>query len=652
MTVTDLSNSEATPRVSSLTKSRWPYGCLFLVLFIALGVGYWGFRAVVQPLRTTAGALQQLTALANNPASDPAALVQDASAHVAQARNGIIEADPFVQSALPLLTRLEWLHPSLGDSAPLWHMLDHGTQLAEQLLQSGTTIVEGGAINDRTRLPALLAEIRPRLNTAIEQLAETQTARDQLSDLTWLPETVRPQAEQALMLWDNNAPRLAAGLPLALAGEPHVSTLFGYEQPARYLVLLQVTDELRPSGGLITKFAVIEVKEGVLHDVLLLNISDVEGRAAWDWVDEGEWVQPPSPIVQYMGLGNWVLHDANWWLDFRDSADELQLFWEDMGQQPVDGVIAVNDRSLEQWVDALGGLQLADGSVITAKTLKTFTISQFYEGERGDWDAQQTVVAQGLADAFAKRIAALSQTDIARLLPLINEQIATRDLQMVTFNESAKFLNTLQIDGALRDEAAIDYLYIAESNISYTKSSPFIRQTALYDVWLDANQQPLRSQLSLTTHNLYHAARRFAGFPDFYYDGGRWEPETRSFRFNEGYYGGFTRIARAADVELTSAEPYLDFAETRAALPVLGWYTALERNESELLTMQWKHETTGDCYQLLVQKQPGAPPMEVTVQLHMTEQPVTFSPPPTNSTPTTHSWSFPLTSDWYLNCTP
>ena len=638
------------------TNNRQPLGCLLLflgVILLCLSAGYWAVQ-IIRPLQNTAGALQELASIATAP-DDPVQMLSSADTQIQIARAGIESAEPFVWPILQLLRPLRNIHPAIADAEPLWGLLDHSTQAAEELLATSRIVLAQDDI--RAVLPQVLEQIEPTLFDVTESIATAQTARSQLSSLAWLPAELRPQADQALSLWDSYTPQFEDTLPLLTSGTQHAPNLLGYVKTARYLVLLQVTDELRPSGGLITKFGLIEVSRGVLSDVTILNISDVEGRAAWDWQLDGIRIQPPQPIEQYLGLGNWVLHDANWWLDFRDSAAELNRFWQLMDQAPIDGIIAINEQTLEQWLAVLGDLTLADGSTVGADSLKSFTVSQFYEGERGTWDTQQTIVAQELANAFVERLINLEQADILRLLPVLMQQRDSRDLLMALFDPMlAAWLNELGIDGALQSSAESstgDYLYIAESNVSYTKSSPLIQQTATYDVWLNDSFHAIRSQLTLTTSNRYDPSRRFVGFPDFYYDGGRWLAASRTYTFTEGYYGGYTRIVRPPSTVLSYASPEVGYVEARTALPVLGTYTGLMRDDSRPISVEWQH-TSSTCYTLRLQKQPGAPPIPFTLRLHLADD----SPPPTFSIPplSTHNnvmlWNIMLTTDQQIACQP
>jgi hypothetical protein len=430
----------------------------------------------------------------------------------------------------------------------------------------------------------------------------------------------------------------------------------GYERPMNYLVLIQITDELRPTGGFLRAIIFVRLENGQPTQVHPYDIQELEppGEGSHDWVNTEFRRPPPSPFEKYMGLGNWVIRDANWWGDFRDSAQEIVDFWYRKGLDPVDGVIAVNDRALASILTAVGGITLPDGTVLNGDTFKDYAIEQFYKGERSTWFANQLAASHSLTEIFINAVAALPRLRLLSVFGSVSSLLNSHDIMITVFDEEeiAATLNTLGFDGSLRTEDATDYVYLVASNVSYSKSSPFIHYEMTYSSTLDT-QGVLNSQLDINISNHYSRDLRL-GFPDFYYEGMRWNPATRQFYANEGYYGEYTRIFLLPDVvvlNVTGFDSPTEFPRDPSRLKVVGGYVGLESGETQHIQIQWQQAQVSldedQPFRLYFQREPGLPPPDLAVHVTYPDcaAPVSAALSPQEESPGTASWQAALDYD-------
>ena len=111
--------------------------------------------------------------------------------------------------------------------------------------------------------------------------------------------------------------------------------LAGYKEAKTYLVLLQNSNELRPTGGFIGSVGVIKFEDGILSDFRIDDVYTLDGQL------KGH-VDPPLPIRDLLGQEHWYLRDSNWSPDFKESAIRAAWFYQKEGGESVDGVIAIN----------------------------------------------------------------------------------------------------------------------------------------------------------------------------------------------------------------------------------------------------------------------------------------------------------------------
>lgn len=127
----------------------------------------------------------------------------------------------------------------------------------------------------------------------------------------------------------------------------------GFREKKTYLVLLQNSMELRPTGGFIGSIATATLTDGTLLDFHIQDVYTVDGQL------KGH-VDPPGPIRDLLGQEHWYLRDSNWDADFSQSAQRARWFYEKETGVMVDGVIAISTPLLTDLLAATGPLELPD----------------------------------------------------------------------------------------------------------------------------------------------------------------------------------------------------------------------------------------------------------------------------------------------------
>jgi len=141
------------------------------------------------------------------------------------------------------------------------------------------------------------------------------------------------------------------------------NALLGVDSPRQYLILGQDPFELRATGGFMGGLGLIKVANGA--------ITSLDYRGVLDFEPPNQIrLEPPPPLVKYMGLGGWYLRDANWSPDFPTSARQVEAFFKmDQGVQ-ADGVIALDLYAVQDLLAAIGPVAIpAYKETVTADTL-------------------------------------------------------------------------------------------------------------------------------------------------------------------------------------------------------------------------------------------------------------------------------------------
>ena len=129
--------------------------------------------------------------------------------------------------------------------------------------------------------------------------------------------------------------------------------LAGFREPKTYLILLQNSMELRPTGGFIGSVALASFESGRLTNLEIQDVYTYDGQL------KGH-VDPPLPIRELLGQEHWYLRDSNWDPDFPSSATRARWFFEKESGKKVDGVFALSTPFIIELLKATGPLELTD----------------------------------------------------------------------------------------------------------------------------------------------------------------------------------------------------------------------------------------------------------------------------------------------------
>jgi hypothetical protein len=96
----------------------------------------------------------------------------------------------------------------------------------------------------------------------------------------------------------------------------------GYPKQTNFLVVLQNNDELRPTGGFIGTYGVLQMNNGEIKDFKTNDIYHMDMP-----VKDKLIIEPPTPMKKYL-IDRWYMRDANWSPDWPASARQIEWFYQ------------------------------------------------------------------------------------------------------------------------------------------------------------------------------------------------------------------------------------------------------------------------------------------------------------------------------------
>ena len=123
---------------------------------------------------------------------------------------------------------------------------------------------------------------------------------------------------------------------------PAIMSLLGDQYPHRFMILLQNNDEIRPTGGFIGSYIILDMDNGYIEKMETHDVYDLDGSY-------GGII--PVPAVMQDFTDNLRLRDANYSPDFPTSAAKIRWILEKEKGPSVDTIIAVNQSLMQEFLE-------------------------------------------------------------------------------------------------------------------------------------------------------------------------------------------------------------------------------------------------------------------------------------------------------------
>lgn len=201
---------------------------------------------------------------------------------------------------------------------------------------------------------------------------------------------------------------------------PQLGAIFGEGGSKNYVVVLQNSQELRPTGGFIEAVALLSFADGSISGVETYSSYQLDSRIQ-------KHITPPEDLQQILGEQQWWLRDANWFPDGPKTADEIARFAHStIGKKP-DGVIILNTLSLPAILAATGPIEMPEfNEVLTDKNIAERL--EFHTELPHQVVEAKTEYRGALLKALFAKLGQLSDEQTLAFLDVIHRELDNRQL--------------------------------------------------------------------------------------------------------------------------------------------------------------------------------------------------------------------------------
>ena len=277
------------------------------------------------------------------------------------------------QSRFGLLKPFSSLNPNLEASLDTIEAARHLALAATDILNglqptlffmvagddSGAVVAQ---ISSGERIIELLRIGRSQFTRAADQLAAAQRAIDAINISDPSPELIAYYDQLV-----GYSEQLTETNNILLQAPEILTTALGISEERSYLVLSQNNDELRPSGGYISTYGWMTMRNGRITGY---DYSPTTAQSP---------VPPPTSLANQIRVPDWWINygnpiyaawDGSWYADFPSTAEMAMWYYNNGNNRhaPVDGVISIDITGFEYLIEALGSVTVPGypGTVSTA----------------------------------------------------------------------------------------------------------------------------------------------------------------------------------------------------------------------------------------------------------------------------------------------
>jgi hypothetical protein len=393
------------------------------------------------------------------------------------------EVQPYY-GLLNKLTGLPWLGKYAGQAEPVIEYASHTVSAAEDLLEMALPVMDNPVYSNNSskliqqinanQLLVVSAEDHLKRADEYHELIQTNSFQEKIQNKLRKIEQIQPLLTEAITV-------------LKL-----VPVLTGAEKSVTYLIMLQNSDELRPTGGFITVFGLVRLEKGVVTQL------EFEDFASNNYISKI--IQAPEPLKQILLANHWLPRDANWSPSFPESAKQVQQLYLYSTGIKTDGVIALNQSTIAKVLKFIGPVKVS-GQTISADNVKEYMIEQKMDAVKaGKAESRKGFIGplvEAAIDSFSQQS---GKENLINFAKLFQDLVNSGEIFIFSNNQDVQdLLAKYHFDGELQPGSG-DYLMLVDANLSYSKIDLVIQRSFVYKVNLTDINSP-SSKVEVTYKN-------------------------------------------------------------------------------------------------------------------------------------------------------
>lgn len=272
------------------------------------------------------------------------------------------------------------------------------------------------------------------------------------------------------------------GFIILLLNNPKYLLLPKLFYKSKNLVIFQNNAEIRPTGGFIGSFGIVDTNCFKIKDYFIDSNIYKRDNA---FTSNSNIYAKEKALYDFIPEGKLAMRDSNWDPDFSISAKQISWFYEKEDGFKVDNVIAINSNFFKKILDIIGPIKLVKYDItVTSENFNELLqeeIEQNYykESENQAIDEPKTILKE-MAPIVISRIKNIKYWN--KLYSLIYSSLKNKDVMLFSYNKKLEEEILNKNYGGQIINKKTDYLLINNANLGGTKSSIYMEENVKYNV--------------------------------------------------------------------------------------------------------------------------------------------------------------------------
>lgn len=233
----------------------------------------------------------------------------------------------------------------------------------------------------------------------------------------------------------------------------------------KILVVFQNSDEIRATGGFMGSYAIVDIQDGKIVEIVIEDIYDADGQF------EG-YVEAPKGVKEYLSSNQGLrLPNANWSPDFPSSSEQILQFFALGNRKNITTLIAVNLDYAKILLNIMGDVTLSDyNTIINSENINEVLRSRrsaFFPGSR-----QKKHLLSQLVTQLEIKFSDLDTDKKVELLKKTHQQIVLNNIQLYSVVDKVDHVfSKYNLRQEIEYQPDAEYLYLIESNVGINKAN-------------------------------------------------------------------------------------------------------------------------------------------------------------------------------------
>lgn len=430
---------------------------------------------------------------------------------------------------LAFYSRMPLLNNYYKDGQKLFEVADHGFSIAEKGVNSivpyidllgfgGEGTFAGGTTQDRIVLILeTLKEIQPTIDEIDNETKTIVSILNEINPNRYPNKIAGKEVKSKLIEVQKNAAMASQTFSDYKPVIASLGKMAGAEKKQKYLVLFQNDNELRPTGGFLTAYAIINIEKGVVTSENSGDIYELDQKFT-------KKIAIPAVLGRYLTTEKYYhLRDMNVSPDFKTSMDEFYTNYKTVKGEPqdIDGIIAVDTYVLSELLRLIGPVEAPGYGIFSAENnIKcdcpqvVYALSEIITKPTPYLREDRKGVLGPLMKSILAKTYDLDKAKFPELFKVAMSSVEGRHVQMYFMDEStqkaAEQINAAgriyELKNNIKDwqmGTNMDFLAIVDANLGGAKSNLF----TTYDVKQTINA-PAEGRLEKTVEITYKNSRK------------------------------------------------------------------------------------------------------------------------------------------------